>query len=59
MKYICSGYDLFPPLTAKTDDECLTAVMKKADNLLRTSSYLCGALDEQVRQHYSHSVISS
>ncbi|KAI9460021.1 hypothetical protein HD554DRAFT_2176797 [Boletus coccyginus] len=58
MKYICPGYDLFPPSTAKTDDERLTAVMKKADDLLRTSSYLRGVLDEQGKtSNFAHKVL--
>ncbi|KAF8120085.1 hypothetical protein EV363DRAFT_1460047 [Boletus edulis] len=58
MKYIRPGYDLFPPSTAKTDEECLAAVMDKADKLLSTSSYLCGAPDEQGRaSNFAHKVL--
>ena len=56
MKYICPGYDLFLPSTAKTDEERLAAVMNKADNLLSTLSYLRGVPDEQV--HINNSLLS-
>lgn len=52
MKFIRPGYDLFLPATPDTDEDKLTVVKNKADELLSTSSYLRGAPDAQVFQLY-------
>ncbi|KAI6139869.1 hypothetical protein EDD17DRAFT_1516536 [Pisolithus thermaeus] len=44
---LCADYELYPPSTAKTKEECITAVKKKANDLLSTGKYLCGEPDGQ------------
>ncbi|KAF8141799.1 hypothetical protein EV363DRAFT_1150467 [Boletus edulis] len=46
MKFICHGYDLFPPSNVRTDEEQFAAVMTKANDVLSTSSYLHGEPDQ-------------
>ena len=49
-KSLRADYELYPPPTAKTDEQRIAAVKKKADDLLSTAEYLHGDPDDQVSQ---------
>ncbi|KAI5999535.1 hypothetical protein EDD15DRAFT_2193599 [Pisolithus albus] len=47
IKSLRADYDLYPPTTAKTEEQRIAAVKKKADDLLNTARYLRGEPDGQ------------
>ncbi|KAI6132333.1 hypothetical protein EV401DRAFT_1883756 [Pisolithus croceorrhizus] len=57
---LCADYELYPPSTAKTKEECITAVKKKANDLLSTGKYLCGEPDGQGRaSNFAHHALKN
>ncbi|KAI6018587.1 hypothetical protein PISMIDRAFT_71842, partial [Pisolithus microcarpus 441] len=49
IKSLRADYDLYPPTTAKMEEQHITAVKKKANDLLNTARYLRGEPDGQGR----------
>ncbi|KAI6096610.1 hypothetical protein EDD16DRAFT_1527921 [Pisolithus croceorrhizus] len=47
---LCADYDLYPPMTAKTEEQHITAVKKKANDLLSMVRYLHGEPDDQIAE---------
>ncbi|KAI6015473.1 hypothetical protein PISMIDRAFT_15261 [Pisolithus microcarpus 441] len=48
IKSLHADYDLYPPTTAKMEEQCIAAVKKKANDLLSMVRYLCGEPDSQI-----------
>ncbi|KAI6023493.1 hypothetical protein PISMIDRAFT_99105, partial [Pisolithus microcarpus 441] len=60
MKSLCADYELYPPSTAKMEEECIAAVKKKADDLLSTGKYLHGEPDNQGRaSNFAHHALKN
>ncbi|KAI5982572.1 hypothetical protein EDD15DRAFT_2202827 [Pisolithus albus] len=60
MKSLCADYELYPPSTAKTEEERIAAVKKKADDLLSTGKYLRGEPDDQGRaSNFAHRALKN
>ncbi|KAI6122108.1 hypothetical protein EV401DRAFT_1887328 [Pisolithus croceorrhizus] len=45
IKSLHADYNLYPPTTAKTEEQCISAVKKKANDLLSMARYLYGEPD--------------
>ncbi|KAI5984165.1 hypothetical protein EDD15DRAFT_2375558 [Pisolithus albus] len=60
MKSLRADYELYPPSTAKTEEERIAAVKKKADDLLSTGKYLRGEPDDQGRaSNFAHCALKN
>ncbi|KAI5982835.1 hypothetical protein EDD15DRAFT_2377157 [Pisolithus albus] len=60
MKSLRADYELYPPSTAKTEEEHIGAVKKKANNLLSTGKYLHGEPDDQGRaSNFAHRALKN
>ncbi|KAI5996947.1 hypothetical protein EDD15DRAFT_2364392 [Pisolithus albus] len=60
MKSLRADYELYPPSTAKTEEERIAAVKKKADDLLSTGKYLHGEPDDQGRaSNFAHRALKN
>ncbi|KAI6023981.1 hypothetical protein BKA83DRAFT_4492673 [Pisolithus microcarpus] len=60
IKSLCADYDLYPPTTAKTEEQRIAAVKKKANDLLNTARYLCGEPDGQGRaSNFAHRALKN
>ncbi|KAI6012968.1 hypothetical protein EDC04DRAFT_2956390 [Pisolithus marmoratus] len=60
MKSLHADYELYLPSTAKTEEEHIAAVKKKADDLLSTGKYLHGEPDNQGRaSNFAHHALKN
>ncbi|KAI6011393.1 hypothetical protein BKA83DRAFT_4502437 [Pisolithus microcarpus] len=60
IKSLRADYDLYPPTTAKTEEQRIAAVKKKADDLLNTARYLRGEPDGQGRaSNFAHRALKN
>ncbi|KAI6096005.1 hypothetical protein F5141DRAFT_1221212 [Pisolithus sp. B1] len=60
IKSLCAEYDLYPPTTANTEEQCIAAVKKKADDLLSMARYLHGEPDGQGRaSNFAHRALKN
>ncbi|KAI6004633.1 hypothetical protein EDD15DRAFT_2191456 [Pisolithus albus] len=60
IKSLCADYDLYPPITAKMEEQRIAAVKKKADDLLNMARYLRGEPDGQGRaSNFAHRALKN
>ncbi|KAI6020833.1 hypothetical protein PISMIDRAFT_19830 [Pisolithus microcarpus 441] len=60
IKSLHADYDLYPPTTAKTEEQRIAAVKKKANDLLNMARYLHGEPDSQGRaSNFAHRALKN
>ncbi|KAI6018691.1 hypothetical protein BKA83DRAFT_4496178 [Pisolithus microcarpus] len=60
IKSLRADYDLYPPTTAKTEEQRIAVVKKKANDLLNTARYLRGEPDGQGRaSNFAHRALKN
>ncbi|KAI6163469.1 hypothetical protein EDD17DRAFT_1756052 [Pisolithus thermaeus] len=60
IKSLHADYNLYPPTTAKTEEQCISAVKKKANDLLSMARYLYGEPDGKGRaSNFTHRALKN